>query len=132
LHLTLEGFLLKFFYESIYLVQFFGDIYPLRTMMVALLASNAMVGLAQLGYTTVISNQESTSCLAVVFVLTAFRHITFVHTLVVMKKYRRYVYAVWTWHAILTIVTRDSGILLYEFGGIEKELCFILCQWYKW
>ena len=94
--------------------------------MIALLATDAMVGLAQLGHATIIAYQEGTSGLTVVFVLTALRHIAFVHTFVVMKKYGRYVYSVRAWHAILAIIARDGGILLYEFGSIEKELRFIL------
>ena len=112
-------------------MQFLGNVYPLRTMMVALSAPDAMVGLAQLGHTTVITHQEGTASLAVVLVLTAFWHIAFVHALVVVQQDGRNVYAIGARHAILAIVARNCGILLYEFGGIEQELRLIVSQWHK-
>ena len=99
--------------------------------MVALSAPDAMVGLAQLGHTTVITHQEGTASLAVVLVLTAFRHIAFIHTLVVMQQNGWYVYTIRTWHAILAIVARNGGILLYQLGRIEEELGLVLRQRHK-
>ena len=81
-----------------------------------------MVGLPQLGHTTVVANQEGTTRLAIVLVLTAFRHITLVHALVVVQENGRNVYTIGAWHAILAIIARDGGILLYEFGCVEEEL----------
>ena len=72
--------------------------------MCTLVAANAVVGLAQLRYTAVVSDKEGSSSLAVVLVLATLGYISLIYTFVIVQKYSRNVYSVRAGHAIFAIV----------------------------
>ena len=105
-------------------------------MAYAFAALNAMVGLAKLWHTAVVTNKEGTTCFLVVLCLLAFRNISGVDTFVIVNKDGRNVEAIGARHTIFAVVAIDGGIaldecrcftfepLLFFFGeGLERRVC---------
>ena len=76
--------LLQRFHKLVDTAHLFRDIEALRTFLYTLVASDAMVGLTELGHRTVITDEVIPTKLPVVLVHRADRHTVFVDTLVEM------------------------------------------------
>lgn len=113
-------------------MQFFRYVDGLRTMRGTLVASDAMTGLSQFRYTAVVAYKESASCFFVVFTCLALRNIPFVDTLVVMYENGRNIDAVWTGHAIFTVITGDGRILHHQLRGFFQILFVVIGQRNQW
>ena len=60
------------------------DVDTLRAIGRTLIAPDAMAGLPQSWYTAVITNQESLSCLVVIFIMSVSWHISLIDTFIIM------------------------------------------------
>ena len=85
-----------------------------------------MVSLSHLRHSAVVTHKECTACLIVVGCLLRFRHLSLVDTFVVMYKDRRYVNAVWTWHAVFAVVAWHSRVGLVEVGNLVLQPLLLL------
>ena len=124
----LYGFLFQFFDIIVNAMQFFRNINTLRTMRAALVASRAMVGLAELGYASVIADQIDAPCLFVIVIFSARNDIPFVQAFVVMQQDSRNIYAIRARHTILAIVTWDCFVLHHHGSGFLQEFQFLFRQ----
>ena len=86
----------------------------------ALIASDAMAGLAEFRNAPVVTHQERAACFPVIGVLLAGSNVPFVQAFVVMQKDGWNVDTVRAGHAILAIVARD-GIELHHQSGCFLE-----------
>ena len=118
----LQFLLLEFLHEVADAVQLIGYLDVLRTMLHALAATDAVVGLPELGHSTVVAHQEGAASLPIVGVLAAFGHIALVDALVVVEQDGRNINAVGAGHAILAVVAGNRGVLLDQLGRVEEEL----------
>ena len=114
------------FHKPVYPVEFARYVDILRAMMRTLAATDAMVCLTEAWHAAVVSHKECSPSLTIVFCLAVFWHIAFINTFVVMQQYRRYVYTIGTWHAILTVVTGNGRILHHQVCRVVKELSFLI------
>ena len=72
----------QLFYKMVDALHFLRDVDALRTIRVALSASDAMVGLAQAGHAPVIAHEESAAGFPVIFVPAAAGHVSFVNAFI--------------------------------------------------
>ena len=109
-------------------LHLFRDVNALRTVWRALVASDAMAGLAELRHAAVVTDKESAASAAVVLVLTVTGHIPLVDTFVVMQQDGGYVYPVWAGHTILAVVAGDGLVLHHQGCRLLQEGKFVIRQ----
>ena len=98
---------LDVFRKLVYPAHLTGNVYALRAMLVALLAADAMVCLAQFWHAAVIAYEIGAPVLNVFRVVCApVGHVAVVYALVEMAENGRNVDAVWTRHAIVALIAR--------------------------
>ena len=121
-----KSLLLERLYVFIDTLHFARYAYALGAMAHALVASYAVVGLAQLGYGAVVAHEEGATHLGITFVLAALGDVAFVDTLVVVEQDGRDIEAIGTGHTVLTVVAGDGGVLGDELGRIVEKLVLLL------
>lgn len=107
-------------------MQFIRYIYTLWAMWTALSATDAVAGLTQLGYATIITDKKGPACPIIVLIPAACGYVIFVEAFVVMQQDGRNVYTVWAGHTIFAVVA-GYGVKLHHLRGrVLQEAEFIV------
>lgn len=123
---SLKRVLFEFLYKIVNAPQFLWNAYILRAVRDALAAGDAVAGLAKLGHSAVVANEEGTSCLTVVFGLLALWHISLVHALVVVHEDGWDVESIRTRHAVFAVVAGNRRVGNVEVGYfVLKPFAFL-------
>ena len=126
--MSLQIILFQPLHKVVYPLHLLGDVDALRTVGRALVASDAMAGLAETGHTAVITYEERTTGTAVVLILTVTGHIPLVDTFIIMQQDGRNVDAVRARHTILTVVAGDCLVLHHQVCRFLQESKLIVRQ----
>ena len=90
----------------------------------AFLASDAVIGLAELRHAPVVAYEECATGFAIILGLGVFRNVALIDTFVVVQKHSGYIKTVGARHAVFAVVAGHGGELHHYVGGIVEELHF--------
>lgn len=122
-------FCLQLFHITINPLHLLWNIYSLRAMRAALVAADAMVGLAKFRNAAVVAYQVGTAGFAILLVLRVFDYVSFIEAFVVMQEDGRDIDAVRAGHAIFAVVAGDGVVLHHHGSGILQEAEIIFGQY---
>ena len=91
-------------------------------MFLTFTAFNASCSLSQLWNSAIVAYQVGPSGFTVAVVSAACYDVSIVDAFVIVQQNGRDVDAVWTWHAVFTVVAWDCRIFLHYGGCLLKEL----------
>ena len=97
-----------------------------------LAAAYAMVSLTHFGYCAVVAYEICPTSATIIFVLHVVGNVSFVKTLVVVMEYCRNVDAVWTWHAIVTFISRNAVQARNMVGDVFQESHVVVVERDQW
>lgn len=97
-------------------------------MNLALSASDAVVSLSFTGYSPLVVDKKMSACIFVFRVGLVGYYISFIETVVVEEEYGRYVYAVWTRHAVLAVGAGYDGVADVVLCDMLKQLQLVICE----
>lgn len=86
------------------------------------LASDAVIGLAELRNAPVVAYEECATGFAVVLRLGVFRNVALIDTFVVVQKHTGYIQTVGAGHTVFAVVAGHGGELHHYVGCIVEEL----------
>ena len=128
----LQFILLQLLHKLIDSCELLRDVDILRTMWITLSAVDAMVCLTKRRNRAVVTDEVYPSSFLIVLCLLALRHITLVHTLVVVGKDSRNINTVRTRHTILAVVARYGRVADDKVCRLAlKPVNLFLRQWFQ-
>ena len=107
--------------------HFFGNLDALWAMLDTLSAADAVVGLAQLGYATIIPDEEGLAGTGIVGILAVSRQIILGNALVVVGEHARDIDTIGARHAVFAVIA-GNGIVVHNLlsDAIKEFLIFVV------